>query len=264
MVLSSKRRVDEFVFTCYITSIIWELNGESMQIGFSTGALYKSVPDDADRVAAIREIGCDTIELGFVKMVDFTSQRLNSLSPGWFSGFKYASLHAPIYNYKRDIKSDCILYEIYKLHLKIPLDLVVFHPDTVVDFSVFHGLPFKIGFENMDNRKKSFKTPLELQDLLAENPEFGFVLDVNHAYSNDPSGRLTAEFYEKSGSRLSQIHLSGYTGGHEPLFKTRQADIVFSIRNFDAPIIIESIVEPKELKKEMLYVAYCVAASGLD
>ena len=137
---------------------------------------------------------------------------------------------------------------------KVRLDLVVFHPDTVEDFSVFENLGFNIGFENMDNRKKSCKSVDDIESVMLRNNDFKFILDLNHCYTNDSSMKLALEFYERLGNRISQIHLSGFRELHDPLFETEQLEIIRSIQSFDVPIIVESLVNPETIVLERDYI----------
>lgn len=234
-----------------------------LKIGFSTGALYKSLSNDISRVGILRRMGYPIIELGFMRLGDLTNQNINDLPRNILLDFSYRSFHAPVYGYQNDATTKYIFSKIAGLHAKLPLDLVVFHPDPVVDFGVFEDLPFRVGFENMDNRKNSCQTPAELEAILAGSENFSLVLDLNHAYSNDPSMKLAAEFYKRLGPRIAQIHLSGYNGHHGSLFQTRQANIIRSIQDPTVPIIIESVVGPADLRKETFYIVWQIVMNGL-
>jgi hypothetical protein len=233
-----------------------------LKIGFSTGCLHSSLVTDYGKISAIRKIGCRAIELSFLRLGEFTEARLFGTSWDVLEGFEHRSIHAPIHPYTNDGATNRIFEKLAFLHEKIKPHLIVFHPDTVIDFDVFNGLSFPVGFENMDNRKKSFKTPDELAELMAKNKNFKFVLDLNHICSNDPTMRSAVDFYDQLGSRLAEIHLSGYNGHHVPLFRTEQAEIVNAIQNFDIPIIIESVVAPDELGKELTYIEKQILISG--
>ncbi len=226
----------------------------AIQLGFSTGCFYKTSLSLAERLAIIRDTGCRVTELGLVKLPSFNSGELERLTADDFAGFNHISLHAPKFEYGRNGGTYAIFEKIRQVNAVRTLDWVVVHPDDVVDFSVFKEMGFKVAFENMDNRKASHKTPGDLVGLLAENPQFGFVLDVNHSFSNDPSMQLVADFYEKLGDRIIEIHLSGYIGYHEPIFETKQPEIIRAIQNFNVPIIVESVLLPQDIKKEKDYI----------
>ena len=88
-----------------------------------------------------------------------------------------------------------------------------------------------------------------------EKIDAGMVLDLNHCYTNDPSMRLAKEMTDEFGTRISQIHLSGFETDHDLLFKTKQTEIMDAIVDKNLPIIIESICETVEdVKAEFKYV----------
>ncbi|HLC78435.1 MAG TPA: hypothetical protein VJH92_04885 [Candidatus Nanoarchaeia archaeon] len=224
----------------------------SYKIGFSTGTLHKSL-DMCGALEKIREIS-SIVELNFVRDYELTYEKVSKLLTNDLDFFDYVSLHAPAVEYYNDEKSERIFKEISRIDKARKLDHVVFHPDQIRDFSIFHDLPFNVAMENMDCRKKSCKSPKDLERVLSLNSKWGFVLDVNHAYTLDRTMDLANSFYESVGDRLVEIHLSGYGGYHEPLFKLKQEEIVKSIRDFSKPIIIESILDSEELQEELDYV----------
>lgn len=225
-----------------------------IQLGFSTGCFHETSLSLAEKIAAIRNAGCHVIELGAVKLPSFDSIKLKQLTSDNLAEFDYISLHAPKFGYGHNDGTYKIFEKIKQVNAIRTLDWVVVHPDEVIDFSVFKEVGFKVAFENMDNRKKSHKTPDELVKLFAENPQFGFVLDVTHSFSNDPTMQLVADFYKKLGGRIVEIHLSGYSGYHEPISETKQPEIIKAIQNFDVPIIVESVISPQDIKKEKDYI----------
>ena len=57
---------------------------------------------------------------------------------------------------------------------------------------------------------------------------------------------------------IKEIHLSGYETLHDPLYKTKQVEIIKYCRELNVPIIIESIFEESDgiegVKKEFDYI----------
>ncbi len=228
-----------------------------MNIGFSTGALHKHLPLTSC-LPLYKSLGCCAVELNYVRLhdllaADFEAEALRKL----LDGFDWVSLHAPVkvnYGAPKNSYDREIFAKIQKLHEMRLLDLVVFHPETVADFAPFKDLNFPVAFENMDNRKGSCRSAEDIVKILSISESFWFVLDVNHVCTNDPTMNLADEFYNQAGHRLKEIHLSGYAGYHEPLHVTRQSGIVGAIKRFDVPIIIESVVSPETLDREMDYI----------
>ena len=111
-----------------------------------------------------------------------------------------------------------------------------------------------VGIENMDNRKNSFQGWIEIKKVLDEYPDFKLVLDVNHLYGNDSSLENAKDFYRELGDKISEIHLSGYLGYHEPISETKQLEILKGIQNLNVPIIVESVLSPNNILEEKNYI----------
>lgn len=234
-----------------------------VKLGFSTGCLYQTNLSTADKVDAIRQTGCQAIEISFLRNGDLTEKTIEETAKINFSGFDHVSLHAPIFEYGFNYETRNIFEAIRTLTREANLvgkfRHAVFHPDTVQIFGAFYQATFQVAFENMNNQKMTYKEPEELQQLLTSHIKFAVVFDVNHLYSNcDYSdtkfSEMVSEFYALNGRNIVQIHLSGYTGGHQPLFETRQSQIIRAIQNRRTPIIVESVLEPNELVKEQDYI----------
>lgn len=225
-------------------------------LGFSTGCFYKSGLTLPERLRLISSYGCKTVELSFLR----ENELLNLLTLGKkdLKPFDYVSLHAPKYSYQKDKTTEKILATIKKFCLSTKMvDLVVFHPDTVHDFSVFKNLKLPVAFENMDYRSKFGQTTLDILHIMKQTGIRRVVFDVNHAFTTSQGAGLTAMFLQTLNPWIDQIHLSGYAPpdhSHWPLFKTNQAEIVRSIKNWERPIIIESVLEPNELAQERDYI----------
>lgn len=229
------------------------MNNKEVKLGFSTGCLYKDL-ETKEAISVIKSLGCKYIELGFITYEKFFSNQLDRITESDLEEFEYISFHTPKLNYGNNDDTKRFFERINDFNKRAELDLVVFHPDMIEDFSIFENVNFNIGFENMDNRKKSCKSVDDIKSVMLENESFKFILDVNHCYSNDSSMKLAAEFYKGLGNRISQIHLSGFSGYHDPLFETKQLEIIRSIQNFDVPIIVESVVNLETIARERDYI----------
>ena len=233
----------------------------NIRFGFSTGCFYKSPLGVRERLALIGDAQCSAVELGFVKLESFEAGadellRSDFVADAFGPRFDYISLHAPVFNYGANEETERIFELIRKLNQKILLDSVVFHPDTVTDFEVFKYAGFGVAFENMDNRKAAYKTPEEFEHIFEKNENLSIVLDANHIYTNNPSMALAAQFLEKFRDRIVEVHMSGYAGYHEPLFKmpAEQKKIIKAIQGLRVPIIVESVLAPEELAQERDYI----------
>ena len=168
--------------------------------------------------------------------------------------FDFVSLHARTdVTYANDDSTIALLERLRGLHLRLGLDSVVFHPDVVEDWRLIRESGLPVSVENMDRNKSFGKTAHEVAAIV-ENNDFRLVLDVNHAYTNDPSLELAAEFRRLLGNRISHVHLSGFQSLHEPLFRTDQPEIVRAVPP-EVPIILEGAFgDLSDLTAEIRYV----------
>ncbi len=169
--------------------------------------------------------------------------------------FSYKSLHLPIIKYRPSGQIEEFLQRIAKFYNDIKAELALVHSDEVADWTVFEPFPFNWAVENMDKNKQAFKRPDDFKQFFASHKNWRLVLDLNHCYSNDSSMRLAQGFIDNFSDRIAEFHVSGYKFLHEPLYKTKQLEILKYCRGFDAPVIIESILESvDEIVKEYNYV----------
>jgi hypothetical protein len=223
-------------------------------IGFSHGVLYKTMDvytkEAFDIYAAA---GSEIIEVCFIR--SGAIQKLGNIIP-FVKEYPHRSIHLPAdIRYKNDAATKEILERAANFYRAVSADLVLVHPDLVDDWSVFAQFPLAWAIENMDNRKRSFRSPNDLLCFFKQNNNWKMVLDLNHCYSNDTSMQIAEEFIEKFKDRIAEIHLSGYAGYHEPLYQTKQEIIMQFCKKIQAPIIIESTFNsPDEAEKEIAYI----------
>ncbi len=221
-----------------------------IKLGFSTGTMYKHLTVE-EALRTFLQHNIDAAELCYVR---HDRLRREKLPVGMLKDFRYLSLHAPNdITYGDSKESEKVVQSIQKLHLVRPFDLVVFHPYEGMDVNFFERLPFPVGFENMDYNTPFGQTVNDLKKVF-KNTNFKMVLDINHAYTNDPTMKLARDFYLEFKNRITQIHLSGFEKFHEPLFKTRQQKIVEAIPDIALPIIVESVMQPREIAQEKEYI----------
>jgi hypothetical protein len=219
-----------------------------MLLGFSTGCLYKThEPIARETFAVFRGLGCNAIELtcnddeAIIKL-------LAEIRPKDLDGFTYVSLHAPAIHNKYTLDLLQRAQDIFQFKT------IVVHPDEVDSLNVFLGSKLPLAIENMDWRKDIGKYVESMQDIFKKS-DFPMALDLNHCFTNDPSMRLAAEMHAAFGQRIVELHLSGFDHLHEPLFRTKQTEILEAIPDKNLPIIIESGCESVEdAKKEFEYV----------
>jgi len=223
------------------------------RVGFTTGTLHKHC-NAVEAMKIFRESGVSVLELGDFWGLDKTRALDETTFANSLRDFEYVSLHAPKIEYGANEKTEEVIKKITEINSLRKLDNVVFHPDCVKDFNIFADVGFPIIFENMDKQKNSFKYPEEFKNLILNNDKFNMVLDVNHMYTNDPTMKIGESFHRDFEGRISEYHLSGFEELHEPLYKTKQKNIIDAILIKNIPIIIESMITPEEVGLELEYV----------
>ncbi|MFH0891050.1 MAG: hypothetical protein V1856_03390 [Candidatus Liptonbacteria bacterium] len=222
-------------------------------IGFNTGCLREEFrfPGAAGK---IREIGCNALEISLTED-RWKDDWLKELKAEDLSGFEHVSLHAPKLDFSGGEKGQEILSGIKRFNENVRrLDLIVIHPDTISDFSGLENCGLPIGMENMDQRKKTHRTIEDMEKLFRDFAGFSMVLDVNHAFVNDPSYELGRTFVKKFEDKIKEVHLSGFKTLHDPLFENEQAELVRTISELEVPIIIESDINSDTMVRELQYI----------
>ncbi len=213
---------------------------KSMILGFTLGR--SGTLSFTERIASYKELGCNAIELSLINAEDKKRWAdVRALTPQTIDSFEHVSLHAPAkdFIYAHDDSTRYVLEEIQGLYKKLHFKYAIIHPDRVKDWEVFKDYSFPIATENMDDRKEVGKTVESLRSILS-NTDMSLVLDMNHCYVNDRSLNLAAEIYSAFRDRIAQIHLSGFKELHDPLYETKQLDVIKAIPDKNLPIIIES------------------------
>lgn len=224
-----------------------------MRIGFSTSCLYGS-PERISRTtfAMMRAMGAECLELFWLDLEGEVA--ISNLEKKDLSLFSYLALHLPSLETYSEAQLVNMLDLVKLAHEKLEFRAIVVHPHAAINWEIFNGydLPFMI--ENMDWRKEVGKYVESLQDIFSKF-DVPMVLDVNHCLTNDPSLHLVADMFEAFGSRIKEIHLSGFEASHEPLFETGQDELMQAIVGKDLPVIIESrCASLADLEKEFVYV----------
>jgi len=224
------------------------------KIGFSHGVLYRILDVYSKKaIDTYKNCGANAIEICINKAAEFP--KLSNIAED-LKYFSYKSLHLPSdIKYKDDISTNHLLNELENIYKDLEIDLVLVHPDLVDNWKVFDRYKLNWAIENMDNRKEKYKTLDDIKNFFTIRPGWKFVLDLNHCYSNDTSMKLANDLINNFKSNIAQIHLSGYENYHEPLFQTKQNNILDYCKSIDDPIIIESTFDDiNDVKKEYKYI----------
>ncbi len=210
-----------------------------LKLGFSHGVLFRLMEVySAQAIQIYKDLSSSAIEICCNKAEDV--DKLETLIP-LVQDFKHRSIHLPCHNrYANNAQTRELLDKLGDFYFAVKARLALVHPDLVDDWEVFKDFPLNWAVENMDNRKNVFKVPADFISFFDSHPDWQFVLDLNHVFSNDPTMQLARDFIAVLKHRIVELHLSGYQGYHEPLFQTQQTEILKHCQGFDVPIIIES------------------------
>jgi len=227
------------------------------QIGFCHGVLFKTRDVYLEEnIDVFKKCGCNAIEINCHSYLEV--EKLEGML-SYLEGFDYVSIHLPRdIKYKNDDKTKSLLAKIDDFYMKSGAELAVVHPDLVEDWSVFDDYSINWAIENMDDRKKSFKYYNDLRKFFMEHGQWNLVLDLGHCNANDKTMALADKLISEFKNIIKEIHLSGYEILHDPLYKTKQVEIIKYCGELDVPIIIESIFEESDgvdgVKKEFGYI----------
>lgn len=229
-----------------------------MVIGFSSGNLLKEnsfpIKVAADNFSAM---DCGAVELHFPES-GLDGFDISSL--GEFRKFPFLSVHAQDLSSRE--KLERMLGFLAEIHRSFKLDNVTIHPDEIWNWGLLRSYDLPFGIENMDWRKGSGKDIADLRKLLALDDRFKMVLDLNHCYSIDKSMDNAKLLYGEFKDRIAAVHISGFAKLHDPLYLTKQEEIITAVPLDAIPVIIESFGDAyrnmDDARRELDYIKKCL------
>jgi len=231
-------------------------------VGFSTGSLHKTNIPFNERIELYHSLGADAIELSFGTPNQLLNFQLSEQIINILEKFAFISIHAPCkeVRYDNSFETHKIIDKLKTLCGKPNIRGLVLHPDNIDNYEILDqsGLPFLL--ENMD-RRKSYGTHPEQFQKLKNKYNFGFVLDVEHAYEHDSSMQLAKEFVDVMGDGLKHMHVSGCNNAkmHVPTYQAINKEAIAEIlkMNLNVPIILEGSLFgdiQNSIKEELEYI----------
>jgi sugar phosphate isomerase/epimerase len=226
-------------------------------IGFSTGALARG--DFRHGLALAREHGLRAVELSALRPHELPAL-MEALPDLDLTGFEYVSLHAPSQYEAKDERGIAKLLE-RGAEKQIP---VIIHPDAIHDAQAWRDFGALLLIENMDRRKPVGRSAEELAHFFDLLPDAGFCFDIGHARQFDPSMTEAVLLMSRYKDRLRQLHVSEVNSfsRHERLswlswfaFQRIAGHIPEK-----APIIVESVVQPDEIRPEIEFILEALEA----
>jgi hypothetical protein len=217
-------------------------------IGFSTGAL--AYADFRRALDMLRGKPVRAIELSALRECELRPM-LEGLDELDLSQFEYISVHAPS-AFPKEHEAEVVDLLSTLLQRGWP---IVLHPDVCHDFELWRPFGSQLCIENMDIRKPTGRTVLELEQIFAKLPEASFCFDFGHARQVD-STMAEADFILKTfDRRLRQVHVSevNTSSKHDPL----SYGSILAFREIapllrqDVPVILETPVSEDRIESEM-------------
>jgi hypothetical protein len=217
-------------------------------IGFSSGALAKS---DFRRGIELQRFNkrLTALELSALRAHELYPLA-DAVSGLDVRAFRYVSIHAPS---ELGALSE---EEVVSVFLRLPEEWpVVVHPDVIQEPHLWRRLGARICLENMDIRKRIGRTTAEMIEMFAALPEATFCLDIGHARQIDPTMGVAIEMLTVFRERLKQLHVSevGTFGEHRGIGYLARCAFQ-KVAKFVAthiPIILESIIQPEQIDREL-------------
>ena len=204
------------------------------------------------------------VELFFWNLRDFESFELDDKATTFLQSLEFNTLHAPIkeMEYGENQATAGVLEKIGRIGKAISIELVVFHPNHVKDFSTVVGRGFRACVENLPDgeSKKGWQHPKEFQEFFKKWPQLGFCFDVNHSMAN---GIKPAEFISLLSKKIEYIHLNATAkpgdAGHELLVESSEKTIeeIMPVFKLQKPMVIEVDIEKQKIpliKKEIEFI----------
>ncbi len=225
-------------------------------IGFSTGALAHGDFRRGLELQAGR--GLKAIELSALRDVELVALT-ESFPQIDLSEFDYISVHAPS---RISTLPEREIIEILERQVPATWPIVV-HPDVMRDVVAWRALGERLCLENMDQRKSTGRTVAELAPFFEQLPEARFCLDLAHARQVDSTMSIAFHLIEAFGGLLAQIHVSEVN--EQSRHVSLNAASVASYRRVSrhlpsCPWIIESVIQPEDIDREIQKVSSCMNA----
>jgi len=226
-------------------------------IGFSTGAL--ALGDFRGALRILQGSRTTAVELSALRDHEL-APLMDALKNLELAAYNYVSVHVP--SKFKSLSEAAVADALRPCHsLGIPL---VVHPDVIKE--PWRWAPFGslLCIENMDKRKNTGRTLGELEPFFSTFPDATFCLDLAHARQVDSTMTEARLMLRRFGNRLRQVHMSELDAAcrHEPLSfaSILSSQSVATLIPEDVPIIIESMVGPKDIQRELEAVQRALAA----
>ena len=225
------------------------------RIGFSTGAL--ALGDFRRGLDLQRRADVQAVELSALRE-DELDGLISALPTLDLAQFSFRSFHAPSQLIRL---SNSELVDRLRPVAEQRLPIVV-HPDIIDDFAVWRTLGSAVSLENMDQRKRVCRTAKEMEPFFENLPDARFCFDIGHARQVDPTMSIAVDLLLRFQDRLAEVHISEVNWQCRHVAISSAAVLAFwkvsTLIPNTIPIIIESLILPEQIDKELETVRRCL------
>ncbi|HUY81759.1 MAG TPA: hypothetical protein VMU92_08555 [Acidobacteriaceae bacterium] len=220
-------------------------------LGYSTGDI--ALGDFTRAIKILKKHPFHAIKLSALR-INEVEPLINALPQLDLSSYKYVSFHAPSAFAESD--EEHLVSLLQKLPVTWP---IVLHPDTIHDFSLWKVLADRLAIENMDRRKSTGRSVIELRKIFTYLPTAKMCLDIGHARQVDSSMIETFLLLTEFRDKIVQLHVSEVDTSSRHDVLSIAAQMAFrQLRPFipqNAAIIVESRVSEPDIDREAESVA---------
>ena len=216
-------------------------------IGFTTGCLYKTKLSYFEMISLYKKIGATAIELSFASTKELDNFRLSNNIIKLLDHFSYITIHAPWMGivYGLDSNSEKNIKKIRNLCEQLSIGGIVMHPNCIKNFEFLKSFKLPFLLENMNKGHITGTKPEHFRKYV-DNFELDFVFDLQHAFEQDQTMKVSEELIDVMREKIKHIHISGQNNitRHLPVIDSdNKARIMQALKRCpDVPIICEGIM----------------------
>ena len=231
-----------------------------MVVAISVGACYDLRLSYPEAIKFIQKYPVNGIELLFAAPKDLMDFKFEKENLDYIKSLKFKSIHMPVRGatYDDSLVTKEVIDKASFIANQINADYLVFHPNTIKDYSVLNW-NLKNCIENLNSNEynKGFQTAKEIKKILKEHPKLGFVLDTCHMFESKVNPQEFLDLKEK----INGIHLAVQWKQGERIRthgflqeNLEQLDQIKPLLKINVPKVIESDFYPEKvsmIKKEI-------------
>ena len=233
-------------------------------LGVSVNCMTRFDNTMNEKIDLIKSTGVEGIELSgedILEQGNKGTDNIDGRTKELLDSFRYKSIHMPFGKLTHGADGEAgILEKIKPFAIEFGIDVLVFHPMQISDYSVFGNDGIDYGIENMSQGKdkKGYQTVEDIRRTLSKNGNVKLVFDACHSLANgiDPIEFLGLE------DSICEMHISargemGDNRDHRLMYKASKEMVekIVPALKISKPAIIESVMDnEEEMRNEVKFV----------